>query len=103
MGEAKSEHLSGLRDYNLGRKRTFVPRSGTRAANNFRAPRSSEASSPTLSRSRSHASPHIFASKPSLITVIFPQLSHPAGTRMRSRSKILGLCWNGNGLRIGAV
>ena len=78
------------RKHEVPKARTFAPWSGTRAAYIFFAPGSVSASS--WSRSRSHASPQVFASNPSLSTLILPQLSHPAGTTIRSRSRALGLC-----------
>jgi hypothetical protein len=87
-----------------GGLRTLGPWSCTRDAYIFRAPSSLSESIPASDeRSRSHASPHAFASKPSRRTTIFPQLSQPAGTTMRSRSSVFGLWTNGNGLRTGAA
>ena len=45
---------------------------------------------------------HISALKSFLMTEILPQLSHPAGTTIRSRSSVLGLCTKGKRLRTGA-
>ena len=42
-------------------------------------------------RSRSHASPHAFASKLSRNTTNLPQLSQPTGTTMRSPSSVFDL------------
>jgi hypothetical protein len=78
--------------------RALRPWSCTSAVYCFRAPASFPPLSTPDSRSYSHASPHAFASKPSRRTAI-SQLSHPAGTMMRSRSSVFGLCENGNTLR----
>ena len=80
---------------------TLRLRSGTRLAYNLVALGPSSSSTP--SKSFSQASPHSLASKPSRRTAILPQLSHPAGMTILSRSSAFGLCWKGKGLRGGAV
>lgn len=80
---------------------TLRLRSGTILAYNFVALELSPSSPPSTSLSQ--ASPHSFGSKPSLRTPILPQLSHPAGMTILSRSSAFGLCRKGNGLRGGAV
>lgn len=83
-------------------KCTFSPWSGTKTVKSFLAPVSPLLCPSTSSRSFSQASPQNLASKPSLKTDILPQLSHPTGTTMRSRSSVFGLCWKGKGFRTGA-